>query len=367
MSDRFPIQIARGFLSYQYRPLASKSCQSIIGRMRQLILDLNQLAWPTKWATYFEQDGPLAVEIGFGNGQYLLELSQARPKSNIVGLELSLPSIRRAEIKLQRYQVRNVRLIHAEAKVALWLLCERGAIEEVVINYPDPWPKAAHQKRRVIQPDFLNLLATRMMMDGRLRIVTDHADYAAWIEQCLAESDYFESSHPTGYQETFNRTPGTKYAKKARTAGQHSYTFEWKRNHLPITEIYPVLEERLMPHAIIKTELSHHEIAERVDPDDVAGEELVVRLGKIYKSLDEPVVLVATYVAEKGYEQNVMLAIAQRSDGSYKIYVESVGFPRPTPAVVRSLKILTSAMLALDPSAELVSHNLGSIEPVDIG
>ncbi len=330
--------------------------------MRQLILDLNQMAWPAKWSNYFNLEGPLVVEIGFGNGQYLLELSRARPKLNIVGLELSLPSLRRAESKLQKNAIGNVRLIHAEAKVALWLLFERGQIAEVVVNYPDPWPKTAHHKRRLIQPDLLDLLATRLMHDGKLRIVTDHADYAAWIERCLAESDHFESCHLAGYKVVGGSGAGTKYARKAYDAGKNSYFFEWIRNQTPNASRYPILKEIPMPHSIIRTELNHHEIAARIDPHDIAGEALVVRLGKVYKSVDDPEILVDAYLSEKGFEQNVMLAITQRQDGTVKVYLKSVGYPRPTPAVVSSLRILTKAVLAQDRSAELVSHNLGSME-----
>ena len=140
--------------------------------MSSIILPERRLPCPTPWAEIFAQDAPLLVEIGFGGGHFLRHLAQKRPSANIIGVEISLPSLRRGERKIIHAGLSNVRLLQCSARYLLHALCAPGSVAEVYINFPDPWPKAAHHQRRLIDESFLHLLATRLEVDGRLDIAT---------------------------------------------------------------------------------------------------------------------------------------------------------------------------------------------------
>ena len=94
---------------------------------------------------------PLIVEIGFGNGDYLIHLAETRPDHNIIGVEISSQSLAKAEAKIEKRGLLNVRPIHCRAETALAHMLEPEAVAEFHINYPDPWFKKRHQRRRLIQ------------------------------------------------------------------------------------------------------------------------------------------------------------------------------------------------------------------------
>jgi tRNA (guanine-N7-)-methyltransferase len=139
------------------------------------ILHAPRLPWPMDWTAVFPRPAPLLLEIGFGNADFLLDLAQNRPEANVIGVELSLPSLRKGAKKLATAVLSNACVLQGDAKLVLWTLFTPGSLAEVYINFPDPWPKERHHERRLINGRFLHLLATRMPPDGRLDIATDHA------------------------------------------------------------------------------------------------------------------------------------------------------------------------------------------------
>ena len=144
-------------------------------------LEASRLFWPANWPKIFGRTAPLLFEIGFGNADFLLQLALENPKSNVLGLEISLPSLRRGERKLDREDLPYAKVLRAEAHHALWTLCRPGEVDAVFINFPDPWPKDSHRQRRLISDRFIHLVGTRMALGGQIRIATDHAEYAEWI------------------------------------------------------------------------------------------------------------------------------------------------------------------------------------------
>ena len=138
--------------------------------MSQIVLYQPQLLWPTDWAALFGREAPFVIEIGFGGGHFLVDLAQKRPFQNILGVEISIPSIQRAERKIRNLSLTNVKILQTDARFLLQLLCPPNGIQEVYINFPDPWRKAAHHDRRLINLEFLHLLATRMANNGTLDI-----------------------------------------------------------------------------------------------------------------------------------------------------------------------------------------------------
>lgn len=142
-------------------------------------------AAPPDWSQVYGRAAPLVLEIGFGNGEQLLHAGIHEPERNFLGIEVHRPGVGRLMNALAAHNVENVRLYNHDAVDVLQRCITQNALAEVRIYFPDPWPKQRQQKRRLIQPDFATLLASRMAGDGRLHLATDWADYSAHMLDVL--------------------------------------------------------------------------------------------------------------------------------------------------------------------------------------
>ncbi len=325
--------------------------------MRNILLP-TRLPWPTDWAEIFGRSAPLVIEIGFGNGEFLLDLGQKRPYQNILGLEISLPSLGKAERKTERLGLNNIWVMQSRAETTLWTLCAPESVAEIVINFPDPWPKPAHNHRRLINHQFLHLAATRMPEAGPLSIATDDPSYAAWIEDALTESPYFDSYFATPYLTEDNERLRTKYEQKALDAGQICHYFKWVRNRKTADNIFPIPMEFPMPHAIITTPLSLDEISQQFEPQVWSMGQTNVRANELYRSQYHESLLADIYLNEAALDQRLMLTLTRRKEGDYLIHLHEVGFPRPTSGVHFAVYCLAQWLAGLDPNGRIQSYKL---------
>ena len=136
----------------------------------------------------FGRRAPLVLEIGFGNGEQLLWAARHEPGKDFVGIEVHRPGVGRLMNALASHNVDNVRLYNDDAVAVLEHCLAPGSLSEVRIYFPDPWPKKRQQKRRLIQPAFVELLADRTMPGGVLHLATDWADYSEHMHAVLAAS-----------------------------------------------------------------------------------------------------------------------------------------------------------------------------------
>jgi tRNA (guanine-N7-)-methyltransferase len=308
----------------------------------------------------FGRDGPLIIEIGFGNGQFLADLGNKQPESNIIGLEISAPSIRNASRLLARRRLKNIRIIDAEAEMALQALFLPGMIQNIYINFPDPWPKEKHQGRRLIDEEFLNLVASRLLPGGELDIATDHKDYAFWILGHLSRSEYFSSKIKNGF---VNDDPGrkqTKYDIKARIQNVAPFYFKWRRNDERAAQEFPVPKVLDMPHAILTIPVEFDQIEQRLQPHQLMVNQCLIRIHEIFRSTETPTLLIDTYIKEAAIGQRVMIAVNQRKTGEIKAYLHETGFPRSTMGIHQALWVVVVEILKMHPDAQLDRHNLAS-------
>ncbi|TAH39838.1 MAG: tRNA (guanosine(46)-N7)-methyltransferase TrmB [Dokdonella sp.] len=134
----------------------------------------------------FARAAPVVLEIGFGNGAQLLHAASNEPERNFIGIEVHRPGVGRLMNGLAEAGLENVRLFQHDAVEVLGQQIPEGSLDEVRIYFPDPWPKKRHHKRRLIQAEFIELLATRVRSGGLLHLATDWAEYA---EHMLATMD----------------------------------------------------------------------------------------------------------------------------------------------------------------------------------
>ncbi|NLF66408.1 MAG: tRNA (guanosine(46)-N7)-methyltransferase TrmB [Chloroflexi bacterium] len=334
------------------------------------IYESRRLPWPVDWTTFFGREAPLLLEIGFGNGQFLVELAAERPEANVIGLEISRPALMRALRRLERRGLPNVRLVYGPAQQFLWSNCTPGTLAGVYANFPDPWPKDRHHHRRLFNARFLELLATRMAPGAHLDIATDHAAYAEAITDLLVASPYFESRRDEPVLTAAVQRLRTKYEQKALAEGRHCYYYYWQRNDVNVANPFPVPQELPMPHAVLRSDLTLEEIAGHFREASHRDETAIIRFVALYHAHEQAMLLIDTFVEEEPLAQRVGLTIRPRrparseaEDGELIVGLHEMGFPRPTPGIHAAVAYLARWLLSLDPEARLVRGDLPAAPP----
>jgi tRNA (guanine-N7-)-methyltransferase len=136
-------------------------------------------------AALFGRPAPCTLEIGFGNGEHLAARARAEPARNFLGVEVHRPGIGHLLRAAAAAELKNLRIIEHDAVEVLQHQIAPGALDEIQILFPDPWPKKRHHKRRLIQPAFAALAASRLRTGGRLQLATDWAPYAEHMSLVL--------------------------------------------------------------------------------------------------------------------------------------------------------------------------------------
>ncbi len=186
---------------------------------------------PIDWAQIMGRDAPRTLEIGFNRGKFLMELAQRWPDHDHIGIEIRRRFCWRfANIWGPDPDApRNVRVVWADAKRVVSDLFPPGSLQAVFVNFPDPWWKRRHEKRRLIQPDFALELQTQLAVGGEVWVKSDVADIAAEIDAALAAAPGFEGPTPFGEADL----PLTYREVKCVAAGMPIYRFRYRRVALP--------------------------------------------------------------------------------------------------------------------------------------
>lgn len=162
----------------------------------------------------FGRTAALTLEIGFGNGDSLLQLAISDPNNDYLGVDVHRPGVGRLLLNIEQTDIENLRLAHGDAVELLAQRIGNQCLDRVLILFPDPWHKKRHHKRRLVQSSFVSLLATRIKPGGQLQVATDWQDYAEHIQQVMATSDDFELKLVQSNQ-PYQR-PLTKYEQRGQ-------------------------------------------------------------------------------------------------------------------------------------------------------
>jgi tRNA (guanine-N7-)-methyltransferase len=174
------------------------------------------------------------AEVGFGNGDNLLALAAARPADDFLGIEVHRPGVGRLLLQLEERALANVRVICRDAVEVLERCLDSGCLDEILILFPDPWPKKRHHKRRLIQPPFVALLAERLRDGGALRLATDWESYAVEMLATLSAEGRLRNVAPAGgfVARPTERSP-TRFERRGERLGHHVWDLEFQR--LPLS------------------------------------------------------------------------------------------------------------------------------------
>ena len=182
---------------------------------------------PLDLAALYGRHAPVVLEIGFGNGETLVEQATARPDADFLGIEVHEPGVGHCLLKAEQADIGNLRVIMHDAIEVLQHAVPPGSLHRLNLYFPDPWPKKRHHKRRIVQPAFLELVADRLEAGGALHIATDWADYAGPIDEVVGESPRFclDERREHGGERPLDR-PQTKFERRGLKRG-HSI-WDWR-------------------------------------------------------------------------------------------------------------------------------------------
>ncbi len=190
---------------------------------RALADESTRLLQPTAsgvdWSAQFCRTAPLALEIGFGMGQALIAWAQAAPSWNLVGIDVYQPGIGAALLAARSAELTNLRFVEDDANHALQVAFAPASLSEVHVFFPDPWPKKRHHKRRLIQPRFVELLASRLGNGGKLLLATDWQPYAEWMLECLEAETQLTSLNAGGFAPRSDARPVTRFEARGQKLG----------------------------------------------------------------------------------------------------------------------------------------------------
>ncbi|HVS78168.1 MAG TPA: tRNA (guanosine(46)-N7)-methyltransferase TrmB [Steroidobacteraceae bacterium] len=170
------------------------------------------------------------AEIGFGNGENLLALAAARPAEDFLGIEVHRPGVGRLLLQLEQRALGNVRVLCHDAVEVLERYLQGQCLDEILILFPDPWPKKRHHKRRLIQPPFAGLLAARLKEGGALRLATDWEPYAEEMLTTLsAEARLRNVAADGGFVPRPAERSPTRFERRGERLGHQVWDLEFRR------------------------------------------------------------------------------------------------------------------------------------------
>jgi tRNA (guanine-N7-)-methyltransferase len=172
---------------------------------------------------------PLVVDVGFGRGEFLMQLAEKERAAAFLGVDVSFKRVLKMARRLARTDLRNVRLVAGPAEQVLAVLPE-ACVDHFWVNFPDPWPKKRHHRRRLIQPASVDLLARRLAPGGLLDVATDHEGYAEHVHEVLAVESRLENLHaPEPFLRRADDRPPTAYELEWRAEGRDFHFFRYVR------------------------------------------------------------------------------------------------------------------------------------------
>ncbi|MEM1156655.1 MAG: tRNA (guanosine(46)-N7)-methyltransferase TrmB [Verrucomicrobiota bacterium] len=151
-----------------------------------------QILEPYDFNRIFGNDNPVELELGSGDGEFILERARQHPERNFLAVERLLGRSRKIARRIMREGYTNLKVLRLESSYVVERLCPVHSLDIIHIMFPDPWPKKRHHKRRLIQPSFLDLMQKVLLPQGTVRFSTDHSEYFEWVTEIWNSSDHWQ-------------------------------------------------------------------------------------------------------------------------------------------------------------------------------
>ncbi|MBA2709977.1 MAG: tRNA (guanosine(46)-N7)-methyltransferase TrmB [Tatlockia sp.] len=198
--------------------ISNRQQQALEQYLKEYELSLDEKAWDLN--AIFGRVADTIVEIGFGMGSSLLEMAKNQPELNFIGIEVHRAGIGSLVADLRDNEITNVRIVTEDAVAVFKQQLVDQSLAGVQIFFPDPWHKKRHHKRRLIQPEFINLIGRRLKEGGFIHCATDWQEYAVHIKTVLeGESSFVNKQIEGGYSPRPETRPLTKFEQRGQRLG----------------------------------------------------------------------------------------------------------------------------------------------------
>jgi tRNA (guanine-N7-)-methyltransferase len=294
-------------------------------------------SYPIEWNKVFGNSNKLIVEIGFGGGEFLVNLAKENNKYNYIGIETSLTSCSKIKSKIFQNNLNNIQIILEDAKFALREFFCDNSVNKVIVNFPCPWPKSKHSKNRLFDEKFIDTLSSVLEVDGELTLTTDDFVYASDVEEKFTSNGCFEVKNIAEVQQLPFKT---RYEKKWESEGRKKYLLiarkRFKKN------IKRLLEGELdLPHEKIK----------KVDFDKLqslvglkkSSSDMVIVIKDVYTKIDGSEYLVKVYSEDEGYIQSYFVNVIRMREG-WLVKLDDIAKAYRTPSVKEAVNTIAKEL-----------------------
>ena len=177
----------------------------------------------------FGRVAPLVFEIGFGMGQSLIDMAKAAPDLNFIGVEVHPPGIGNLLRGIYDEKLQNLRVYRGDARDILARCIADQSLTTLQIFFPDPWHKKRHNKRRLIQPEFIASIAPKLCSGGHLHLATDWEEYAIQMMEVMSAAQGFANANGSGRYATDHNRPETKFERRGQRLGHGVWDLVFSR------------------------------------------------------------------------------------------------------------------------------------------
>lgn len=179
---------------------------------------------PYDWEEVFGRNAPVELELGSGDGGFILEMARRNPGTDYLAVERLMGRARKIVKRTMESGLPNLKTLRLDSNYVVGRLCPPRSVRCVWILFPDPWPKARHHRRRLIQPEFLEALARILEPGGEVRFATDHEEYFQWAcEVWTAEAGWSSGSPWDGKED-----PVTDFQREFEKEGRGVHRASWR-------------------------------------------------------------------------------------------------------------------------------------------
>jgi tRNA (guanine-N7-)-methyltransferase len=193
------------------------------------VADIVGGAEPYDPPAWFGRTAPLVLEIGSGMGEATAALAAAAPQIDHLAVEVFEPGLAALLMRIADAGLQNLLLLRGDAVDLLREAVPPASLASVRIFFPDPWPKRRHRKRRLVQPRFATLVASRLQPGGSLHLATDWTDYAAQMRTVCDAEPLLENTAPGGFLPRPQWRPVSKFEQRARAEGRDVHDLLYRR------------------------------------------------------------------------------------------------------------------------------------------
>ena len=222
--------------------LHRRAVRSFVARAGRMTV-AQERAWRELWPRYgiadsvdaldldalFGRRARRTLEIGFGNGESLVALAAAHPEEDFLGIEVHRPGVGHLMLRAEALGLGNLRVACRDAVEVIEQRLPDESLDEVLLYFPDPWPKKRHHKRRIVQPPFVALVARKLKHDGRFRLATDWEHYAGQMLDTLAANPQLENESGSGFAPRPESRPLTRFESRGQRLGHGVWDLTYRK------------------------------------------------------------------------------------------------------------------------------------------